>query len=344
MKRTLAFLGSTALGLLFSAFLFSQPALATTSDCKTVTSHLVNRPDNGNHGVWADDSLTRTVKVCVVPTPELKADAVQVNTWKYHAEVTDEGTFVTKAGAHLSPEHGVALVGGVNGKMSGHFTADFTAAHDWAYWNGAAFDGKTFTGAPGGANPTTSDWVKALWTDGFKGSSINKDWWWKYGTCNELWRESAEGDQGDITGASRLIACVTATFVDTCTGTTVKVKTSLANDKLVTVVRLNTETPTKLTGNTEQTTNVPSSTPTVQVQHWLGKWVEVATHTWKLPASCVSVSPPTVPAQLPTNPTLPVTGAKIPVIAGTGLAAVGAGGLLLFLVLRHRRKVEFVSE
>jgi LPXTG-motif cell wall-anchored protein len=324
---------------------FASPANAATPDCKTVTSNLVNRPDNGNHGIWSNDTFTRTVEVCVVPppsTPALQADSVEVQTWKYHAKVTDSGTFVTLAGAHLSPEHGNALLGGVNGKIVGGFTADFTAPHDWGFWNGAAFDGKTLTGAAGGSNPTTSDWVKALWSDGFKGSSINDDWTWTHTTCNEQWKETAKGNTGEITGSFR-VGCVVPTFVDTCSGTTVTVKTTNAAAQGQTWYRVNNGEIVKLAGNTEKTYNVPSSTVTFKVQQWLGKWNDVATHTWKLPSSCVSASVSTAPAVGNTTPSLPVTGAKIPVFAGVGVGLVGVGGLLFFLARRHR-KTEFVSE
>ncbi len=76
MKRVLGILGSTALGFV-GLVVLASPANAATPDCETVTSNLVNRPDNGNHGIWSNDTFTRTVEVCVVPppsTPALQAD------------------------------------------------------------------------------------------------------------------------------------------------------------------------------------------------------------------------------------------------------------------------------
>lgn len=203
-----AALALTALGLLG----FSGTASADFSyrqvaeDCKTVVSTLTDRPDSGNHGTWALDSVTRTVTVCHV-AEVLEKSAVVIETWKYHAKVEDEGTFVTVAGS--SPNKGHPVKGGVKGYLTGSFTADFTAPHDWIGWDDSKLAGKTLTGV---ANPTTSLWVKALWKDGFAGSSINDDWTWSYWTCNatrarctEKWLDNAKTNgggphDGDIVG------------------------------------------------------------------------------------------------------------------------------------------------
>jgi hypothetical protein len=203
MHRSIRLTLALLVGALF-VVPFGTAAHAAEPDCKTVTSHLVNRPDNG-HGtpaVWALDTVDRTVKVCHVE-PEVAAK-VAIDTWTYSATLTDTGTFKTQPSAHGSPNAGAQLLA-QTGTVHGEATfATFTAPHDWGYWNDTALQGKTFTGsAPSG----TSDWVKHLWTDGFSGTQI-ADYSWNYATCTEQWVDSsAEGNDdgqadsaGDITG------------------------------------------------------------------------------------------------------------------------------------------------
>lgn len=186
MKRWLARVGLIAgfiVGTAFAGAAGAHSAGATPPpDCKTVTTHLVNRPDHG-HGtpdVWALDTVTRTVKVCAQPPATLQAEKIAIDTWTYTAELTDVGTFLTQAGVHGSPNNGASLAGGVHGAVLGVATfAKFTAPHDWGYWDASTLDGKTFNGS----EPTsTSDWLKLLWKDGFSGSSITK-YSWVYQTC-----------------------------------------------------------------------------------------------------------------------------------------------------------------
>ena len=216
MKRIKAaiFMVAVAVGIVGAPSVAAAEPTASPEDCKTIVLNLKDRPDSGNHGTWALDTITRTIKVChVVEQTALKTEVV-INTWKYAATVTDVGTFVTVAGAHNSPNNGHAVVGGVNGAMAGGFHAHFTAPHDWIAWDGDAWNGKTLTGATGAGNPTTSETVKKLWKDGFNGSSIDNDWAWVYQTCVkvlakkgfvEFWidnhKTDGEGKQdGDIWG------------------------------------------------------------------------------------------------------------------------------------------------
>lgn len=161
---------------------------------KTVTTHLKDRPDSGEHGDWAKDELLRTVRLCQT--------SKQAGVGVYHAVLTDQGTFTTVAGK--SPQAGKDLPAGIKGTVQGTFTADFTAAADWKTFDASKLDGKTFTGASGPTGaPTTSTWVSTLFSD-FKGSAINNDWWWKYETCEhqrggEKWLNAAKGNHGDIT-------------------------------------------------------------------------------------------------------------------------------------------------
>jgi hypothetical protein len=196
-------------------------ASAPQPEHKTVVTTVTDRADSGNHGVWAVDTIVRTVELTggpayVVPAPQaLKANSTQQELcdsvaalglrWNYTAKVTDEGTFLTKGGSTLSPNDGKPLMGGVSGTVKGSFTASFTAPAHWCTYDAKALNGKTVKGE---STPKTSEWVKSVFADGFDGSAINNDWTWTYKTCAESWWDAAdpksndgESDEaGDITG------------------------------------------------------------------------------------------------------------------------------------------------
>jgi hypothetical protein len=214
----------------------TAPAYADPApETKTVTTHVVDRKDHG-HGspppaTWALDTFDRTVTITGGPVyvlpgtdnevPEVSAEIAETRqkmpeitlcdlvkylhlTWKYHAEVKDLGTFVTLAGATLSPNAGAALLGGVHGTLKGGFSADFTAPAHWCTFDASELDDETIEGDDA---PSASRWVSSMF-DKFDGSSINDDWWWTYTTCVEKWWDAADKDSddgqsdeaGDITG------------------------------------------------------------------------------------------------------------------------------------------------
>lgn len=172
---------------------------------RTVTVHLASRPDSGNHGDWATDTITRVV---TVKHDAAQADLVQGDThsWHYTATVADTGTFVTVPGAANSPNAGASVVH-ATGTVKGLFHATFVADACWYGWIGGQWDGKTLTGAAGTpANPATSAFVPALWKHGIKsGNAIDNDWTWTYATCSQAWTDDYKNDghgakDGDITG------------------------------------------------------------------------------------------------------------------------------------------------
>lgn len=222
----------SALILAGTAALAGAPASAAAPEPehRTVVTTVVGRDDSGNHGVWASVDLTRTVEVTGGPgyvLPGLSAQAAGEKAaktrtehpeftvcdltnylhlrWSYTATVTDDGAFVTKAGAALSPNDGKPLAAGVKGTITGSFTATFTAPAHWCTFDGEALAGRTVAGSDA---PKTSVWVRSLFTAGFDGASINDDWTWTYVTCSESWWDAAnpkssdgESDTaGDITG------------------------------------------------------------------------------------------------------------------------------------------------
>lgn len=239
-KHYLAVLTAVVTAGLFG---FAAPAQAEepTAETRTVVTDLVDRADHG-HGtpppaIWALDDFTRTVEITggpdyvlheqpslVADEPTVPADIDQqvadakkvdskinvcdlVKTfhlrWQYHAEVNDEGTFMTVAGAHLSPNAGAALLGNAPGTLTGGFTADFVAPAHWCSFDDSKLNGKELEGDDA---PATSKWLKFLFGDKLDGSGINDDWSWTYNTCSEQWIDAASNDDGqedeagDITG------------------------------------------------------------------------------------------------------------------------------------------------
>lgn len=180
-----------------------SPASAISKvPCKTVTTKLVDRPDGGNNGNWALDTVTRVVTICETTTSPLSVDSKSIADSKYHAKVHDSGTFTTIQSK--SPQAGVKLLAGTKGVMYGDYTADFTAEAGFinfqGKWNNWTIVGDATQSA------STSDWVKAVWGGkDFNGSSINNDWSWTYKTCSEQWVDwfktsGSKPSDGDITG------------------------------------------------------------------------------------------------------------------------------------------------
>jgi len=240
-KHHLAVLAAVVAAGLFG-FAAPAQAEEPTAETRTVVTNLVDREDHGHGtpppGTWALDTFTRTVEITGGPDyvvhqqPSLAADEPEIPAdideqvaeakkapepefnvcdlvkrfrlrWEYHAEVTDNGTFKTLAGATLSPNAGAALLGNVPGTLVGGFTADFTAPAHWCSFNDSKLNGKTLDGDEA---PSASEWLKCLFGDKFDGSSINDDWAWTYKTCSEQWVYAADNndgqdeDAGDITG------------------------------------------------------------------------------------------------------------------------------------------------
>jgi len=167
-------------------------AAPTPANCRVSQAILEDRPDGGNHGIWAIDQLTRTTTIC------------EGTSGQYHATVKDTGTFNPIEGA-LSPNAGVTIAGSVgtpapNGTVTGGFTSDFTASPLFV-----TYDASSRTGTFTGSTPTTGSWVGGFFSDD-AGADLNDDWSWTYKTCSEQWVDAFPSDgtlpaDGDITGA-----------------------------------------------------------------------------------------------------------------------------------------------
>jgi LPXTG-motif cell wall-anchored protein len=209
------------------------PAAATDDNsapkCETASTTMKARPDQGFGGIWANDTFTRTVKICekgraTLPTTAPVTDQLQIERARgfsnYEATVTDEGTFTTLADAK-SPNKAVPITGIVTGKMTGGYTTTFIAGREFKHYKHALKD-KTFTGDQG---PKTSEWVKAMWGgwDYFEQTNM-VDWKWSFWTCSDKLEKATEHwtnadpdvNEGDITGAT---PCPTPTPTATATPT-----------------------------------------------------------------------------------------------------------------------------
>lgn len=190
----------TALGLAVTSSIITLSAVpahaAPAPDCKTVVTQVVNRPDNGHGtggspqpGYWADDTHKRTVTICrQAPAPAAKV-AGQVEFENYTAKAVDDGTFVTRAGATLSPNNGASLVGGVKGKFYGTFQWEVQAPANWNFFNPSDVADKTVTGDPRASdtdnNPTTSQWINGWWPGADVKIEFLDNWDWLYWLCGD---------------------------------------------------------------------------------------------------------------------------------------------------------------
>jgi LPXTG-motif cell wall-anchored protein len=176
-----------AFGLLMLGTISAQADEHT--DCQTVTTTLVDRPDSAvGGGTWALDAMIRTTVVC------------QTDQGVYSARVDDDGTFVTLALDHTPAGAAQALPAGVEGTVVGGFdTITFQAAADWETFDASVLDGVTVIGA----DHPSGTWVSELFSD-VDASTLDGDAWsWTYTTCSESWTNQAAalgGNLGDITG------------------------------------------------------------------------------------------------------------------------------------------------
>lgn len=207
-----------AVGALAGLLLAAVPAVSAevdTDNCETVVSTLTDRPDSAvGGGTWALDQIERTVTIC-------EGDSLE-GVSNYHAEVVDEGTFVTLSLDHTPAGADQPLPAGIEGTMTGGFTAAFEADAGFESFDASHLDGQTITWDEGGDNLSTGQWVASMFGNDFDGTSLNDDWSWTYATCAEQWINQTRalgGNEGDITGSPLCVQPEEPTVTDeTCDG------------------------------------------------------------------------------------------------------------------------------
>jgi LPXTG-motif cell wall-anchored protein len=317
---------------------FNYRQLSATADCRTVTTAIADRPDSGTGGDWAKDTFTRTVKLCADATVNTKAQVKQGETWKYQVVASDDGTFTT-TGPH-SPGHSMPLMVGLTGAFTGGFSATITGP--------AAFDG--LNPHPASTNAKSSgEWIGYIWPGSAGGDKLTA-WGWTYKLCNETWINSADGNKGDITGASRVPCFGNPSFTPKCDGTVVVTLVNAApSAHSIAVYHVtglaaaggNVLVPGGKPGQVSVVAT-PDAKGVVTVTYGFGDKKTVKTFTWTKPKDCAATPSPTVPGPTPTTSApagLPVTGPNTTIAAAAGgvLLTVGAGVLLLL----RRRRVRF---
>lgn len=347
MKKAFAVAAAAA----FVSLAFATPAGATeptkqVEDCKTVISNITDRPDSAPGGYnWALDSFKRTVEVCHLPTAAVAK--VEVQSWTYTVKGKDEGSFKTSG---VKSFNGSPMKPSLVGTLSGAFSMTFNAPADWSGFKDTAVKDNNLY--------STSEWLGKLWTIG--GYEAGKDfkWSWIYKLCNETLTNASSGNSGNITGYSTK-PCVTVVFKGTCTGTEVTVKNGATFDKAWAWLKISDGNAFVLGGGGTKTVTVPNSFTTVSVYMYVGesnddkaivaekstsKWKLLDEYKWK---ACVSTSVTPSVTSSPTvatpNGSLPVTGSKIWVLAGSGALLVAAGTAFL-IITRKREETKFIAE
>jgi hypothetical protein len=161
-----------------AALLASAGAASAAPHQPTVhaSTTVKDRPDGGNGGTWAGDSMTRGITITLTGgTP---------GAYTYTAELTDKGAFTTIKGA-LTPNQGGSYAGDtikskVTGRLRGYAEFSFTASSLPSAGPNA--------GVPASENDhgnppvnSTSAWYKLAFPSGttFGGAGIG-NWSWTY--------------------------------------------------------------------------------------------------------------------------------------------------------------------
>jgi hypothetical protein len=124
MRTTIGITAALAAGTLLATAGAASAAPAAHQPAWHASTKVTDRPDGGNGGDWADDSMTRTL---VITRTGGSAGA-----YTYTAKLTDTGSFTTIKGT-LTPNQGAPYTGDVikskvTGTMTGYDTFTFTAS------------------------------------------------------------------------------------------------------------------------------------------------------------------------------------------------------------------------
>ena len=173
MRARIAIVSLTAGAALLAA---AGTASATPQPSVHAVTHVTDRPDGGNGGTWADDSMTRAVTITLT--------GGSPGAYTFTATLKDKGSFTAIKGAK-TPNQGGSYAGdtiksAVTGRMAGYADFSFTAS---ALPSTAPNAGVPAAENDHGATPadSTSTWYELAFPAGthFGGAGIGA-WSWTY--------------------------------------------------------------------------------------------------------------------------------------------------------------------
>jgi hypothetical protein len=200
----------TALGMLGIGAIAAQANAVTVPTTAHAVTHITDRPDNGHGGIWAYDTMDRTLDVTLVsPQPA----SVPVGSLEYNVTIADKGSFSSIVGA-LTPNQavaGVKIAHGVKGSISGTYSLTAVApAADTLTGVVPATENDNFV-SNGAGFVSTGDWAKQAFATPVGVTVTGGAYEWDYQTfppaCSQKWVDSStNGDgalaaDGNITGA-----------------------------------------------------------------------------------------------------------------------------------------------
>lgn len=163
-------------------------------------TYIQDRPDSGNGGYWADDTMARILTITQT--------GGSPGAWKFTARLTDEGSFTTIKGA-LAPNQGGSYAGqtekaSVTGILNGSADFAFTAS------NLPTARVPAFENDHGNVpSDSTSTWYELAFPAGtiFGGPGIG-NWGWTYFTLTpkngQYWADTSGNGYGDLAGDGQI--------------------------------------------------------------------------------------------------------------------------------------------
>lgn len=180
-------------------------AHASPVTSRTAVTTLVDRPDSGNGGDWADDYVSRMLTITLTGI----TGSGPSKTWHYAAYVKDNGWFYTIDGAltpnQSGPYTGQRITGTAIGLMAGYADFYFTASQPFSTRANLGLPAYE-AGNPATTAEQTSYWFEQAFPHGtvFGGPGIG-EWSWTYVTFAPLpngqrWIDAWNNGYGDSPG------------------------------------------------------------------------------------------------------------------------------------------------
>lgn len=203
---------ASALGVIGFGGAFAAAHAVTTT--VTATTAISNRPDSGHGGIWASDTISRTVTVTVAPVQTAPAGSTN-----YDVTITDKGSFTTLAA--LAPNQstaGVHVAAGATGTLTGTYALAVVAPTSDTLTGTVPATEDDQNSTTSKQFVSTTDWPKQVFADQTKVTVTGGAYSWTYTdgkNCQQWVDSSANGDgnlaaDGNITGVDSCNTKVTA--------------------------------------------------------------------------------------------------------------------------------------